>query len=63
MFWLLELANPEEVGYYDPGVGAHGSSRSGTPIGQAITSVPGLGFSMSLSESMGEAYSLLRLQP
>jgi len=60
LFSLLDLSDAaRQVGYYDPGVGTMGSSRSWTPWGQATTKVLGLGFGMGLRENLGEAYEFL----
>jgi len=60
LFSLLDLSDAaRQVGYYDPGVGTMGSSRSWTPWGQALTKVLGLGFGLGLRENLGEAYEFL----
>jgi uncharacterized protein (DUF2235 family) len=60
LYSMLDLADSEQqIGYYDPGVGTMGSSRSWTPWGQAVTKVLGLGFGLGLRENLGEAYTFL----
>lgn len=60
LFSVLDLSDAtRQVGYYDPGVGTLGSSRSWTPWGQRTTKVLGLGFGLGLRENLGEAYEFL----
>jgi uncharacterized protein (DUF2235 family) len=59
LFSVIERHTPEQIGYYDPGVGTTVPPDIRSPFGKLWDTLKGLGFGYGMTENIEEAYRYL----